>query len=80
MSSSLNIQITGVYSTSHIAHIVKLTARNSHHNKTPESSREKKEESRTPKRSRRQEIIKIRDESNQLETKKTIQRINQTKC
>ena len=39
---------------------------------------EKKEVS-TAKRSRKQEIIKIRVETNQLETKKTIQRINETK-
>ena len=33
----------------------------------------------TPKRSRRQEIIKLRDEINQVETKRTIQRINKTR-
>ena len=32
-----------------------------------------------PKRSRRQEIIKLRAESDQIETKRTIQRINKTK-
>jgi hypothetical protein len=35
-------------------------------------------EANSPKRSRRQEIIKIRTEINQVETKRTIQRINQT--
>ena len=45
---------------------------------TPESSRKKKE-ANTPKGSKRQEIIKIRAKTNQLETKKTIQRINETK-
>jgi hypothetical protein len=45
----------------------------------PESSRKKKKEASTPKRSRRQEIIKISAKINWLETKKTIQRINETK-
>jgi hypothetical protein len=34
-------------------------------------------EANSPKRSRRQEIIRIRAEINQVETKRTIQRINQ---
>jgi hypothetical protein len=33
----------------------------------------------SPKRSRHQEIIKFRDEINQVETKSTIQRLNQTR-
>ena len=37
-----------------------------------------KKEANSPKRSRWQEIIKLRDEVNQVETKRTIQRINQT--
>jgi superfamily II RNA helicase len=36
-------------------------------------------EANTPKRSRRQEIIKFRAEMNQRETKRTIHRINQTR-
>jgi hypothetical protein len=32
-----------------------------------------------PQRSRRQEIIKLRAEINQVETKRTIQRINKTR-
>ena len=32
-----------------------------------------------PRRSRRQEIIKLRAKINKIETKKTIQRINETK-
>ena len=36
-------------------------------------------EANTPKRSRWQEIIKLRAEINQVETKRTIQRINQTR-
>jgi hypothetical protein len=36
-------------------------------------------EANTPKRSRRQEIIKLRAEINQIETKRTIQRINKTR-
>jgi hypothetical protein len=47
-------------------------------NSTPESSRTKK--ANTPKRSQRQEIIKLRAEINQIiETKRTIQRINKTR-
>ena len=38
-----------------------------------------KKESISPKRSRQQEIIKFRPEINQVETKRTIQRINQTR-
>jgi hypothetical protein len=37
------------------------------------------EEANSPKRSRSQEIIKLRAEINQVETKRTIERINQTK-
>ena len=37
-------------------------------------------EANSPKRSRQQEIIKLRTEINQVETKRTIQRINQTKA
>ena len=36
-------------------------------------------EANTPRRSRRQEIIKLRVEINQVETKRTIERINRTK-
>jgi hypothetical protein len=36
-------------------------------------------EANSPKRSRRQEIIKIRGEINQVETRRTIQRINQSR-
>ena len=36
-------------------------------------------EATSPKRSRWQEIIKLRAEINQVETKRTIQRINQTR-
>jgi hypothetical protein len=39
---------------------------------------EQKEEN-SPKRSRQQEIIKLRAEINQVETKRTIQRINPTR-
>ena len=38
-----------------------------------------KKEANSPKRSRQQEIIKLRGEINQVETRRTIQRINQTK-
>jgi hypothetical protein len=43
---------------------------------TYQSSRRKKEIENTLKRSRNQEIIKIKPEKNQLGTKNTIQRIN----
>ena len=36
-------------------------------------------EANSPKRSRQQEIIKLRGEINQVETRRTIQRINQTR-
>ena len=36
-------------------------------------------EANSPKRTRRQEIIKLRGEINQVETRRTIQRINQSR-
>ena len=36
-------------------------------------------EANSPRRSRLQEIIKLRAETNKIETKKTVQRINETK-
>ena len=36
-------------------------------------------EANSPKRSKRQEIVKLRAKNNQIETKKTIQRISKTK-
>jgi hypothetical protein len=36
-------------------------------------------EANSPKRSRQQDIIKLRGEINQVETRRTIQRINQTR-
>jgi superfamily II RNA helicase len=39
----------------------------------------KQKETNSPKRSRQQEIIKFRAEINQVETKRTIKRINQTR-
>jgi hypothetical protein len=36
-------------------------------------------EANSPKRSRRQEIIKLRGDINQVETRRTIQRINQSR-
>jgi hypothetical protein len=39
----------------------------------------KQKEENSPKRSRQQEITKLRAEINQMETKRTIQRINQTR-
>jgi hypothetical protein len=51
------------YSSSLIAHLKAL----------------EKKEANSLKRSRQQEIIKIRAENKQMETKRTIQRINQTR-
>lgn len=39
----------------------------------------KEKEANTPKRNRRKEIVKLRAETNQTETKRTKQRINKTK-
>jgi hypothetical protein len=52
------------------AHASSLTA----HLKTLEQK-----EANSPKRSRQQEIIKLMAENNQIETKRTTQRINQTR-
>jgi ABC-type Na+ transport system ATPase subunit NatA len=52
-----------VYTSSLIAHLKGL----------------EQQEANTPKRSRRQEIIKLWAEINQVETKRTIQRINETR-
>ena len=38
-----------------------------------------RKEANSPKRSKQQEIIKLRAKINQVETKRTIQRINQTR-
>ena len=46
-------------------------------NSTPESSGKKEADS--PRKSRRQEIIKLRAKINKIETQKTIQKINETK-
>ena len=40
---------------------------------------QEQKEANTPKRSRRQEIIKLRAKINQVETKRAIQRINKTR-
>jgi hypothetical protein len=40
----------------------------------------KQKEANAPKRNRQQEIIKLMAEISQVETKRTIQRINQTRC
>ena len=48
-------------------------------NLTLHLKQQKKEEQTKPKVSRRKEIIKIRAETNDIETKKTIAKINETK-
>ena len=40
---------------------------------------QKKEEQKSPKVSRRKEILKIKEEINKIETQKTIEKINKTK-
>ena len=40
----------------------------------------KQKEAKSPKRNRHQGVIKLRTEINHVETKRTIQRINQTRC
>ena len=60
------------------AYIKKLekshTSELTEHLKTPEQK-----EANSPRRTRRQEMIKLRAETNKIETKKKIQRINETK-
>ena len=48
-------------------------------NLTPHLKALEQKEANTPKRSRGQEMIKLRAEINQLETKRMMQRINKTK-
>jgi hypothetical protein len=55
---------------------VKKIERSYTNNSIPESSRTKR--SKSPKRSRRQEIVRPSTEINQIETKKTKQRISKT--
>ena len=50
-----------------------------HHNLTAHLRALEQKEASLPKRSRRQETVKLRDKINHIETKKTIQRINKTK-
>jgi hypothetical protein len=57
-------KLEGAYTSSLTAHLKAL----------------EQKEANTPKRSRWQEIIKLRAEINQIETKRTIQRINKTKA
>ena len=52
---------------------------NKQSNFTPKATREKKNNKKTPKVSRRKEVIKIRAEINEIETKKTVATINKTK-
>ena len=59
--------------------MVKKLERSHTNNLTTQLRAIEQKEANSPKRSRRQEIVKIRAETNQVETKKTIQRINETK-
>jgi hypothetical protein len=56
-------KLEGAYTSTLIAHMKAL----------------EQKEANTPKRSRHQEIIKLRAEMNQVETKRTIQIINRTR-
>ena len=47
--------------------------------KTKKDKRQEKEEQKSPKVSRRKEIIKIKEEINKIETQKTTEKINKTK-
>ena len=46
---------------------------------TPKGTRQRREKKKNPKVSRRKEIIKIRTEINEIETKNTIAKMNKTK-
>ena len=76
-----------------MGHNESISKRETHSSECPKKKRERahtssltthlkaleKKEANSPKRSRRQEIIKLRGEINQVETRRTIQRINQTR-
>ena len=59
--------------------LVKKLERSYTNNLTAHLRALEQKEANSPKRSRRQEIVKLRAEINQIETKKTIQRISKTK-
>jgi len=61
--SATERKLEGAYTSSLTAHLKAL----------------EQKEANSPKRSRQQEIIKLRAEINQVETKRTIQRIKQTR-
>jgi hypothetical protein len=58
---------------------IKRTERSQINDLTLKLKLQEKQEQTNPKRSRRKEIIKIRAEINKIETKKNIQKINETK-
>ena len=58
---------------------MKTTIKNGNSSLTTHLKALEKKEANSPKRSRRQETIKIRGEINQVETRRTIQGINQTR-
>ena len=60
------------------SYLKKKTISNKQANHTPKAIRERRTK-KTPKVSRRKEIIKIRSEINKLETKKTTEKISETK-
>jgi hypothetical protein len=59
--------------------LVKKLERSCTSNSTAHLRALQQKEANSPKRSRRQEIIKLRAKINEIETKRTIQRINKTK-
>ena len=59
--------------------LIKKLERSYSNNLTAHLSALEQEEANSPKRSRMMEMVKLRAEINQIETKKTIQRISKTK-
>ena len=57
----------------------KETRESIHYQLTAHMKALEQKEAYTPNRSRQQEIIKLKDEINQIETKRTIQRINKNR-
>jgi hypothetical protein len=62
-----------------LSDLVKKLKRSYTSNLTAHLSALEKKESKSPKRSRLQEIVNLRPQINQIETKRTIQRITKTK-
>ena len=68
-----------VYNNTSLLYFLKKQEKSQINNLTLHLKELEKEEQTKPKVSRRKEIIKIRAEINEIETKKTIAKINKTK-